>query len=221
MRLPLPYFSVIITTYNRGALIGRAIQSLIVQTCSDWEGIIIDDGSTDDSKEVISKYLAANSRITCYYEPAQGATPAKNNGMRLSRGKYIAFLDSDDEYTPDYLEERKQFLDENPDVDFLYGGVRLIGDPYLPDMHHPGKKVHIDNCTVGGTFVIARSLYQTFGGFSEMPLGSDADYLQRLQKTDFRIARMRHRGYIYHRETSNSITNNLLRYGWTGAGNEG
>ncbi len=214
MRLPLPYFSVIITTYNRGALIGRAIQSLIEQTCSDWEGIIIDDGSTDGTKGVVSKFVSNHPNILYYNESPQGATQAKNNGMALSNGRYIAFLDSDDEYTPDFLEARKQFLESHPDVVFLYGGVQVIGDQYVPDMYHPGEKIHIDNCAVGGTFIISRSLYEKYGGFVEMPLGSDADYLNRLQRTDFRIARIEHRSYIYHRDNSNSITNNLLRFGW-------
>lgn len=218
MRLPLPYFSVIITTYNRGALIGRAIQSLIEQTCSDWEGIIIDDGSTDGTKDVVAKFVSNNPNILYYNESPQGATQAKNNGMALSNGRYIAFLDSDDEYTPDFLEARKQFFESHPDVVFLHGGVEVIGDQYVPDMYHPGEKIHIDDCAVGGTFIIARRLYESFGCFHDLPLGNDADYLGRLQKTHFRIARMNHHGYIYHRENSNSITNNLLRYGWDDSG---
>lgn len=218
MQEPFPYFSVIITSYNRAPLIGRAIRSLIGQTCSDWEGIIIDDGSTDGTKEIVSKLLPDHPNLCYFHELAQGATPAKNNGMALAKGKYFAFLDSDDEYRPDYLEVRKQYFESHPAVEFLHGGVQVIGDPYLPDMHHPGGKIHINDCTVGGTFIIARSLYNVFGGFVEMPLGSDADYLHRLQNKNYRIGAIDHPGYIYHRENSDSITNNLLRYGWDGDG---
>lgn len=218
MQEAVPFFSVIITTYNRAHLIGRAIASLINQNFSDWEGIIIDDGSTDNTQEVIAPILAAITNLSYHFEMSQGATSAKNNGISFSTGKYIAFLDSDDEYTFDYLEVRKQFLELHPDVSFLHGGVQIIGDQFVPDMYHEGKKIHIDECAVGGTFIIARRLYESFGGFVEMPLGSDADYLNRLQKTEFRIASINHRGYIYHRESSDSITNNLLRDGWGEAG---
>ncbi len=210
----LPFFSVIITTYNRSGLVGRAIQSLIDQSCTDWEGVIIDDGSTDNTFKVVAPFLSGSSQF--YYHPFKkphGYSDAKNNGMALSSGKYIAFLDSDDEYTEDYLETRKQFLEKHPDISLLHGGVQIIGDAYVPDMYHPGKKIHIDECAVGGTFIIARNLYETFGGFIGMPLGSDADYLSRLQETKFRVATIQHRGYIYHRENINSITNNLLRFG--------
>lgn len=96
------FFSIIMPTYNRDALIGRAIESVIAQSFDDWELVIIDDGSTDTTAEVISSY--ADERITCHYQPNRGHASARNTGIRASRGTYICFLDSDDQYMRDHLQ---------------------------------------------------------------------------------------------------------------------
>lgn len=211
-----PFFSVIITTYNRATLIGRAIKSLMAQTFCDWESIIIDDGSTDNTQEVIERFLPGCHQLHYYKSPPRGATQSKNDGIALAHGKYIAFLDSDDEYMPDYLEAREKFINENPGVSFLHGGIKVIGDPYLPDKDHPGKKIHISECAVGGSFIIARSIINKLGVFKEIPLGSDSEYLKRARNSGFIIAEIGQIGYIYHREQGNTITNNFMKYGWMG-----
>jgi glycosyltransferase involved in cell wall biosynthesis len=207
--MPTPLFSVVITTYNRAALLTRALRSLIAQTENNWEAIVIDDGSTDDTRYKILPYLREGRRIRYVYQSSSGSTYAKNRGIFLSSGKYVTFLDSDDEYDSLHLETRKQILLSNPSIDFLYGGVRITGDPYVPDRYNYNKKVHLADCVVGGSFFIRREVAVAMNGFTEMPLGSDADLFERINKTHAIVAKSTAATYIYHRETSNSITNNL------------
>src|SRR5699024_6112649 len=92
--LQTPFFSVIVCTYNRSDIIERALHSLIKQKDSDWEAIIIDDGSMDNTKEVIQPYLK-KSPIRYFKKEHSGLAHSRNAGIQLTKGKYITFLDTD------------------------------------------------------------------------------------------------------------------------------
>lgn len=205
----LPFFSVIITAYNRSALLVRALDSLMSQTENDWEAIIIDDGSTDDTSIRVAPFLKSGKAINYIRQQSQGATGAKNSGIQLSKGKYITFLDSDDQYLPSHLESRKKILLPHPEVEFLYGGLKVIGSEYVPDRFDYGKMVHLDDCSVGGTFFIKRQVVFLLNGFADIPLGSDADFFDRINEAGIASMKAEDPTYIYHRENANSITNNL------------
>ncbi|MGF7231178.1 glycosyltransferase family 2 protein [Arachidicoccus sp.] len=206
-----PFFSVVITTYNRAVLLNRAINSLIAQTEKDWEVIIIDDESTDDTASQILKYLQPKIRIRYVQQLSKGYAGAKNTGIFLSLGKYITFLDSDDEYAPTHLEIRKKLIKENHSPDFLHGGVKIIGSPFVPDKNNYGGMINLSECVIGGTFFIRRQLAFNMGGFPEIPLGSDAALFEKISKIAPNIIKTEVPTYIYHRENENSITNNLTR----------
>ena len=101
--MPNPFFSVIIPTYNRAHLVGETIESVLAQTFKDFELIIVDDGSTDNTKEVVSKYLS-DPRVKYIYQENKERAAARNNGIKNSNGKWMAFLDSDDLLLPNHLE---------------------------------------------------------------------------------------------------------------------
>lgn len=103
-------------TYNRAYIIKGAIQSVLDQTYRDWELVIIDDGSTDDTKNVIRKIN--DGRIVYKKQMNQGAAAARNHGLELSRGKWIAYLDSDNELFPNYIERMLYWLGKNPKAVF-------------------------------------------------------------------------------------------------------
>ncbi|MEF2247768.1 glycosyltransferase family 2 protein [Paenibacillus sp. IITD108] len=113
----MPFFSVIIPTYNRQRFIKRAIMSVLKQTCKDYEIIVVDDGSRDRTKQIVSLFRA---QVRYVYQKNQGPSAARNTGIRLAKGKYIAFLDSDDRFLPRKLEKNKQFLEANQEAMFLY-----------------------------------------------------------------------------------------------------
>ena len=212
-KLDLPFFSVIITSYNRAALLKRALDSLISQTEKDWEAIIIDDGSTDHTRFIMQSYLKRNRNIFYIPQKSMGATLSKNQGIFLSKGKFVTFLDSDDEYSPTHLETRKALLIKNSGVEFLYGGVKVIGSEYVPDRHNYQRMVHLSTCAIGGTFFIKRQVSLLLNGFTEMPLGSDGDFFDRAYNKGINMLKTELPTYIYHRETLNSITNNISECG--------
>lgn len=95
--------SVIIPTYNRGKTLKRTIDSVIEQTYQNYEIIVVDDGSTDNTEEIVKQYN--NHRITYVKQTNQGAQVARNYGLSLAKGEYVSFLDSDDEWLPDFLKK--------------------------------------------------------------------------------------------------------------------
>jgi glycosyltransferase involved in cell wall biosynthesis len=112
----MPKASVIVPTYNRADTIGRAIKSVQTQTFADWELIVVDDGSTDDTVSIIA---GMEPRMTVIRQQNRGFAEARNAGIRASTGQYLAFLDSDDEFLPHHLELEIAFLEAFPDESFV------------------------------------------------------------------------------------------------------
>lgn len=112
----MPKASIIIPTYNRADTIRRAIKSVQAQTFADWELIVVDDGSTDNTASIIE---GLDPRMTVISQKNRGFGEARNAGIRASTGKYLAFLDSDDEFLPHHLELEIAFLDAFPDESFV------------------------------------------------------------------------------------------------------
>ena len=104
--------SIIIPTFNRCELLNRALNSVYKQTFSDYEVIVIDDGSTDDTAEMLQKNF---SGVKYIFQPNNGVSSARNKGLELSKGLWIAFLDSDDEWLPEKLEKQISLLKARPD----------------------------------------------------------------------------------------------------------
>lgn len=121
-----PKVSVIIPTYNRADLLPRAVNSVLAQTYSDLEIIIVDDCSPDDTREVIARF--SDLRIRSFrHERNKGLSAARNTGIANARGEYIAFLDDDDEYLPSKLEEQVELLNTSSnDVGLVYGWLNWI-----------------------------------------------------------------------------------------------
>ena len=110
-----PRLSVIMPTYNRSTTVRRAINSILVQTFSDFEFIIVDDSSTDDTPSILLEYASRDERIVLLrQEKNQGQAAARNLGVNKARGKYIAFMDDDDVSLPLRLEKQVAFMDNNP-----------------------------------------------------------------------------------------------------------
>lgn len=200
----------IITTYDRAHLITRALNSLISQTEKDWEAIIVDDESTDDTYSRILPFLEGYSKIFYIRQPHKGEAAAKNTGIRSATGRFITFLDSDDEFNPKHLEFRKTVLLQNPDVKFLYGGVKIIGNQYVPDRFNNEIKINLNNCVIGGTFFIERDTVISMMGFKDILVGTDADLFDRAKNRGTKMMEVFPPSYIYHHETEDSITNRLI-----------
>lgn len=107
-----PFFSVILPTYNRAHLLGKTIESIVVQIFQSWELIIIDDGSTDSTRQKVKAFR--DTRIRYIYQQNQERSAARNTGIKSSKGQYVCFIDSDDYYLPMHLESfNKKIVSEN------------------------------------------------------------------------------------------------------------
>jgi glycosyltransferase involved in cell wall biosynthesis len=188
--------SVIIPTYNRADCISKAIDSVLAQSYKDYEIIVVDDGSTDNTKEVLQLYVRDN-RIRYIHQENEGCASARNTGIHASCGRWIAFLDSDDRWHPEYLERQMNCLAHLPvevcftNVDFDYDGkkefssksadfslakdVMLVRDPL--DLVMTMNELET---TLQG-MLITRKLLKRMGGFDErFCWGTDMRLMGRL-----------------------------------------
>lgn len=134
----MPKVSVIIPTYNCAEYISDAIDSVLKQTYSDYEIFVVDDGSTDKTKEVLKKY---NNIIKYFYQDNQGPGIARNRAIENSTGEYIAFLDADDMWFPDRLAIGVKILDEEPEIGLVHGyDINIMGNGKLTNINNKNKK---------------------------------------------------------------------------------
>jgi glycosyltransferase involved in cell wall biosynthesis len=201
-----PKVSVVIPTYNRAANIGKAIDSALSQTFRDLEVIVIDDGSSDNTSEVLRE--AYGDRIRYFAQHNQGASAARNKGLAEARGEWIALLDSDDFWEKEKLEQQFKALERFPQCGASYTDVRFLNYPETRTMfelaedsfRHEGiNGVNPEAAKVlmspgGGGMVIctcallARAdLIAKSGGFdTNLRFGEDSEFMFRLAlRTDF------------------------------------
>ena len=122
--------SIILTSYNYENFISQAIESVIAQTICDWELIIIDDGSKDNSLNIIKEFCKKDDRIKLYTHSQnknKGLVASVKLGLEKAKNEWIAFLESDDYLAPNYLEEKIKFIEKYPDCKFLYNDVQSFG----------------------------------------------------------------------------------------------
>lgn len=128
-----PRISVVMSCFNAGKFLAEAIESVLQQTFTDFEFILIDDGSTDDTLDIIKRYALKDSRVVLIEKENTGLTDSLNIGIRASRGKWIARLDADDVALPNRLEEQFSFVKDSSDI-------LLVGSGFIEIDHH-GKIV--------------------------------------------------------------------------------
>lgn len=135
-----PAVSVVMTVYNTERYVGDALDSVLAQTFSDFEFVIIDDGSTDRSPGILRAYAARDRRIRLVSRPNTGIVAAANEGIGLSRGRYIARMDSDDVSLPNRFEAQVRYLDAHPECVLLGSRVTVV-DPYGSPVFESGQKL--------------------------------------------------------------------------------
>ena len=122
----MPNVSVIITTYNRAGYVIKAIESVLSQTYQNWELVIVDDGSSDQTQEVVQSYLAKDGKVRYVKQVNQGLSGARNTGISETSGNLIAFLDDDDWWLPEKLEKQVAFMEAHPEIGMSYTRLRII-----------------------------------------------------------------------------------------------
>ncbi len=184
--------SIIIPTFNRAAILDRAIQSVLNQTYIDFELIIVDDNSSDNTEDIVSNYTDNRIRYLRHDEN-KGAGAARNTGIKEAKYEYIAFQDSDDEWAPNKLSKQMNLIRESPpEIGVVYTGFwRVEGDikTYIPSRNVSQKKGDIllqllqDNFVGTPTVIARKDCFQKVGLFDEnLPCLEDWDLWIRIAK---------------------------------------
>ena len=164
--------SVVIPTHNLAGLVKEAIQSVLDQTYQDFEIIVVDDGSTDDTRAVIA--TIGDPRLQYIYQENRGLAGARNTGIALARGEYIAFLDADDVFLPNKLMDQTSVLDSQPDLGLVAGGYVFTdeaGQPVAEQRHwQDSPQLDVKTWLYGCPFIVnavlvRREWLSRVGGF--------------------------------------------------------
>ncbi|HYC59575.1 MAG TPA: glycosyltransferase [Thermoanaerobaculia bacterium] len=133
--------AVIVPAHNYERFVGDALESVRAQTFTDWECIVVDDGSTDETAKVAERFAALDPRIRCIRQPNRGVSAARNAALRAASAELVQFLDADDRLEPWKLDEHVRFLDAHPETAIVFGNVVYFrtGEPQKALMSQYGK----------------------------------------------------------------------------------
>lgn len=205
----MPKVSVILCTYNRAEYLQKCIDSVINQTFKDWELVVVDDGSEDNTFETVDRYVRHNENIRYLKHKNRKLALSKNAGIQASFGQYITFIDSDDQYKPEHLESRWNYLQSHPEIDLIEGGFETDEEVFVADYFQQGKTINLKECVLGPTFFGKRNVFFQLRGFNKIAYGEDTDFWARAEKV-FKTEKLKSpETYIYTRATT-SITKNVL-----------
>ena len=209
--------SVVMPTYNYGRFIGEAIDGFLNQTFADFELIVVDDGSTDHTQDVIAGYDDKRIRVIERKENSGSAVWTRNDGMAVARGEYIAVADADDVSVPKRLANQVRFLDCHDDVDFVGGGLvpvdpkgrRLAGPTYKPVFRKKPEKYRLamlreQSVVCHGTMMFRKQVLDKMGGYHFYASSGDYEFLLRASRY-FTFCNL-HRVLIHCRQHSTSTT---------------
>lgn len=178
----MPKFSIIIPLYNKEAYVRKALESVVAQTYRDFELIIVDDGSTDNSMEVVRGLKIEDRRLKILTQGNSGVAVARNNGVAVSKGEYVCFLDADDWWEPTFLEEMDRLIMEYPDAglyatNYVYykpGKTHVALDLGRGYMNYPEAYLHGEMPVTSITTCMPRRVFDEMGGFPVgIKLGED------------------------------------------------
>lgn len=175
-------FSIIIPLYNKADYIGKAVESVLSQTVTDWECVIVDDGSIDGSGMIADSYAASNTKINVIHQKNAGVANARNNGVSISNGEYVVFLDADDWWSPLFLEKTRCLIDAYPDagiygVNYYYhkngkDEVRVrVETGYINYFNTYSSNLQMPLTSI--SVCIPRKVFDEVGGFPNLKLGED------------------------------------------------
>jgi len=170
-----PLVSVVMAVYNGQPYVKEAAQSILVQTFEDFEFIIINDGSTDGSKEVLEQFAAQANRVRLVHQENRGLTASLNRGLNMARGKYVARMDADDISHPERFDRQVDFLESNPEIGVLGTQIKRVdadgnlhGEWILPtDPGVVGWHTLFSTCLCHPTVMMRRSLLDDLNGYAE------------------------------------------------------
>jgi glycosyltransferase involved in cell wall biosynthesis len=183
-----PKVSVLVATFNCGNFLRETLNSVVDQTVADFEVVIVDDGSDDDTTAIVRPFIA-DGRFRYYRTEHRGQSAAKNLSVALSRAPLLAFLDADDVWVPDKLERQIRLLREQPDAGVVYSRRTLIDEggrpvPYQQPVLYRGNilpQIFQDNFICFSSVMLRRQVFDKVGAFDErLPLAVDYELWLRV-----------------------------------------
>jgi len=187
-----PKISIITVTRNRASFISKAIKSAQNQSFTDWELIVLDDDSNDDTEEIVASFRDSDERIRYYKNsPLLGLTQNRNRGLSLATGKYISVLDSDDFWLDtDKLQKQYDFLEQNPDYVLTGSNIRIVDEhnnliketTFATEDKEIRKKILINNQITHSSVLIRKKEMDEINGYNNLPCVEDLDLFLRLGK---------------------------------------
>lgn len=204
MQTKLPKISVIIATHNRAHLLVSSVESILNQTLQDFELILINDGSTDNTQEVLFELAKRDKRIKAYSnEKNIGNGKTRNKALEIAAGEYIAMLGDDDVSLPERLEIQAKYLDENPTVSLMFSTFykadnnlsildvepkNVIDGGFPEDPADIFTQLYLDRCDiVDSSCMFRRGILKDVGGYGTTSTGTDRAFFLKVAAKGFKI----------------------------------
>jgi glycosyltransferase involved in cell wall biosynthesis len=205
-----PFFSVVIPAYNRASLLPSTIVSVQNQEFKDWELLVVDDGSTDNTADVVQQMVQHDPRIHYIFQKNSERSVARNNGCLRANGRYICFLDSDDYYLPDHLQKLFAFISEIKFPEalifthcyFLRGVEREA--QVIVDIGSDPIDYFLRNSVIPDRVCIAKSIFESFQFPPDIYIGEDT-FLWCNIATRYPVYQLKERTVLYHLHDDNSV----------------
>lgn len=188
-----PMFTVLIPTYNQAQYLPACLESLLAQTCPNWEAVIVNDGSTDTTREVLDRYASKDERLRVFHKENGGVATALNLALEHARGKWICWLSSDDMFMPDKLETQVQAFAANPGIYFFHTNYNVfyeetgrlsaieLPEDFVPQENLQVLKFFEINYFNGVSIAVHRSVFERVGAFNtSLRNGQDYDMWLRI-----------------------------------------
>lgn len=222
-----PLVSIIMPAYNASAYIAEAIQSVLNQTWTNWELIIVDDGSTDDTLQIAQQFAVQDNRIQVYYQSNQGVSSARNNALQYIQGDFVQYLDSDDVLDEEKISTHIHVIQENSltDLDITYGiCYNLTNDGCKKEtaMHELYKNYDnaidaqvaiLENHFISfpySTYLVPRTIVDKVGLWNSiLNRAEDSEYMLRVL-AEARSLRYVSESIFYYREVEGSLSRRTL-----------
>jgi glycosyltransferase involved in cell wall biosynthesis len=211
-----PAVTAVLTIYNKERYVDRAVRSVLAQTFTDWELVMVDDGSTDASPRIVAPYIG--ERIRYIHQENRGPSAARNRAVRDARGEYIAFIDADDEWHPRHLERMVDFARRHPEAGAVFCGVADTKDGVVTMPAEAALGPGVTEGLIPNWFRSKRYGYYAVDGFlaaraKMLEVGLPADGIRCWDDSEFfgRLVLRWPAGYIaevltyYHREAEGRV----------------
>jgi glycosyltransferase involved in cell wall biosynthesis len=185
----LPVVSVVMCVYNDERNVGKSIESILKQTFTDFEFIVVNDGSTDKTSEILNQYAEKDPRIKVFHKSNSGAAASANYGISKAQGKYIARIDSDDISYPHRLQTEVDLLNKNPNLALVGGGCHMIdqSDNIMGvrniKVKNEARTLLFRNIFQQSDVMFRKSVFENLGGYREkFKNGEDYDLWLRISE---------------------------------------